>query len=170
MNCPSCGAVLQSDHNFCDSCGASVTAASLTTVASEQAQMRSDSGSAGQGASFADFATSANAGYGTTADVGSLTSRGFVASLFDFGFTSFVTTKVIKFVYVIFMILLGFGALGIAVVLFTISPILGIFGLIIIAPLYFFFYLALWRIFFELIIVVFRIAEDVRTIRNRAQP
>lgn len=173
MNCPSCGSTVQPGQRFCDDCGTSVEAiavASAASIGSEQTRMRSDSGSAAPGAAFADSGTSASTGYGATADFRSLTSKGFISSLFDFGFTSFVTTRVIRAVYVVLMILLGLAALGIAVVLFTVNPVLGIFGLVIIAPLYFFFYLALWRIFLELIIIIFRLADDVRTIRNRAQP
>jgi hypothetical protein len=94
-------------------------------------------------------------------------AKGFVSSLFDFGFTSFVAPKVIKVLYVLIMIVLGLGALGIVLEAFLVRAVLGIFALVIVAPLYFFILLALYRIVLELFMVIFRIAEDVRTIRDR---
>lgn len=94
-------------------------------------------------------------------------TKGFVASLFDFGFTSFVTTKVVKVLYVLIMVLLALGALGFVISAFAVKPILGIFVLLIAAPIVFFVYLAVWRIFLEILIIIFRIAEDLRAIRER---
>lgn len=95
-------------------------------------------------------------------------AKGFAASLFDFGFTSFVTPKVVKVVYVLIMILLGIGGIGSAIIAFELGgSIAGIFTLVIVAPLVFFVYLSLWRIALEMFIVVFRVAEDVRAIRER---
>lgn len=94
-------------------------------------------------------------------------TKGFVASLFDFGFTSFVTTKVVKVLYVLVMVLLALGALGFVISAFAVKPILGIFVLLIAAPIVFFVYLAVWRIFLEILIIIFRIAEDLRAIRER---
>jgi Domain of unknown function (DUF4282) len=94
-------------------------------------------------------------------------SKGFVASLFDFGFTSFVTPTVVKVLYVLIMIVLALTGLGFAVSAFTLNKIAGIFVLIVVAPLFFFVFLALYRIVLELFIVIFRIAEDLRAIRDR---
>jgi hypothetical protein len=94
-------------------------------------------------------------------------AQGFVASLFDFGFNSFVTPKVVKVVYVLIMVVLGLFGLACTGIAFVFKPILGIFVLIIVAPLFFFVYLALWRIALEIFVVVFRIADDLRAIRDR---
>jgi Domain of unknown function (DUF4282) len=94
-------------------------------------------------------------------------SKGFVASLFDFGFESFVTPKVVKVVYVLIMILIGLSALGFLAVAFHISVAFGIIALVILCPLYFFVYVALWRIALEIFMVIFRISDDVRSIRER---
>jgi hypothetical protein len=93
--------------------------------------------------------------------------KGFMASLFDFGFNSFVTPKVVKVVYVLIMILLALGELTFAVVAFRISPASGIIALLILCPVSFFVYLALWRILLEIFMVIFRIAEDLQAIRTR---
>ena len=106
------------------------------------------------------------AGYpAPTQDVAS--AKGFVSSLFDFGFNSFVTPKVVKVVYVLIMIVLGLAGLAFAVSAFTYSAIAGILVLLIVAPLFFFVYLALWRIALEIFVVIFRIADDLRAIRER---
>jgi Domain of unknown function (DUF4282) len=94
-------------------------------------------------------------------------AKGFVSSLFDFGFNSFVTPKVVKVVYVLIMIVLGLAGLAFAFSAFTYSAIAGIFVLLIVAPLFFFVYLALWRIALEIFVVIFRIADDLRAIRER---
>lgn len=90
-----------------------------------------------------------------------------MGSLFDFGFTSFVTPKVVKVLYPLIMILAGLGALGLAATAFSISTGLGIVALIIFAPLYFLVVVAIWRIALEFFIVIFRVAEDMRAIRER---
>ena len=95
-------------------------------------------------------------------------SKGFFRSLFDFQFQSFVTPMIIKVLYVLIMIVLGLAALGLALFGFLLGgPIVGIFALVIVAPLIFFIELALYRIILELFMVVFRIADDLRVIRNR---
>jgi hypothetical protein len=96
-----------------------------------------------------------------------VSAKGFVASLFDFGFNSFVTPKVIKFIYVLYMIVIGLGALSFLIFSFKVSAIFGIIALVILCPLYFIVSLAFLRIVLEFYIVVFRMAEDIRSIRNR---
>lgn len=124
-------------------------------------QERPDYGAApGQGAGYPGQAAGAPLPAQSSA-------RGFIASLFDFGFNSFVTPKVVKVVYVLITIVLGLVALVGVVFSFRISPIFGIIDLLILAPLGFFIYLALWRIALEIFIIIFRIADDLRTIRDR---
>ena len=94
-------------------------------------------------------------------------TKGFIGSLFDFGFTSFVTTKVVKVLYVLIMVLLSLTTLAFVISAFAAKPVLGIFVLVIVAPILFFVYLAVWRIFLEILIISFRIAEDLRAIRER---
>ena len=93
-------------------------------------------------------------------------AKGFIASLFDFGFDSFVTPKLIKVIYVLIMILIALSALGFALTAFRVNSGFGIISLIILCPLFFFVNLALWRIVLELFMVVFRIAADIRHIRE----
>jgi hypothetical protein len=97
------------------------------------------------------------------------TAKGFVGSLFDFGFNSFVTPKVVKVVYVLIMAGLALAEVGYLLFAFKESTIFGIISLLILCPLSFFVYLALWRILLELFIVIFRISDDLRTIRERGE-
>lgn len=96
-------------------------------------------------------------------------AKGIVGSLFDFGFTSFLTPKVIKVLYVLIMVVLGLAGLGSAFAAGQLSTVAGIFVLVIVAPVLFFVFLALYRIFLELFVVIFRIGEDLRTIRERGE-
>jgi hypothetical protein len=132
-----------------------------------------DAGYQGQDAGYgqAGYTTQA-AGY---ADQGATTrsttshasAKGFVGSLFDFGFTSFVTPKVVKVVYALIMAGLALAEVGYLIFAFKANAVFGIISLVILCPLSFFVYLALWRILLELFIVVFRIADDIRSIRER---
>jgi Domain of unknown function (DUF4282) len=167
--CRNCGLSLNADDAFCANCGQAAAADQSTAAPAagraayeEQGQPRSspgrgrDAGSPGQ----------ATAAYPAPSE-DRASSKGFVASLFDFGFTSFVTPTVVKVLYVLVMIVLALTGLGFAVGAFTLNKIAGIFVLIVVAPLFFFIFLALYRIVLELFMVIFRIAEDLRAIRDR---
>ena len=86
-------------------------------------------------------------------------TKGFFGSLFDMSFSSLVTTKVIKFVYVITLIVLTLLALALVFAAFRSSTGLGVAVLFIVAPLVWFFYLVYVRLFLEFIIAVFRVME-----------
>jgi hypothetical protein len=89
-----------------------------------------------------------------------LTHRGFFASLFDFSFTSLVTTRIIKVLYVISVIVIGLISLAFVVVSFHQSATLGLVVLVIVAPLEALFWLIYTRVIMELFIALFRIAEN----------
>jgi hypothetical protein len=125
-------------------------------------------GYSAQGAEYAEQATTYAEQPATTHSPASHASaKGFVGSLFDFGFNSFVTPKVVKVVYVLIMAGLALAELGYLIFAFRTSTVFGIISLVILCPLSFFVYLALWRILLELFIVIFRIADDIRSIRER---
>jgi len=96
-----------------------------------------------------------------------VSQKGFFRSLFDFGFNSFVTPKVIKVLYVLVMVVAGLGALGLLIAAFEVSPIVGILSLVIGCPIYLFLTVAFYRVVLEFFMVVFRMAEDMRAIRDR---
>jgi len=86
-------------------------------------------------------------------------NKSFFAILFDLSFTIFVTTRIIKFLFV-----LGVVASGLwAVALFLGFAQRGFFGFLaalIVTPIAFFLGVLASRIYTELLIVMFRIAEN----------
>jgi len=94
-------------------------------------------------------------------------ARGFLSALFDFSFTSFVTTRIIRVLYVLIFILALLTALVYTIVAFRLSAGFGLLTLVIGDPLFIIIVMALWRIVLESFVVRFRIAEDVRALRER---
>ncbi len=94
-------------------------------------------------------------------------ARGFLGALFDFSFTSFVTTRIIKVLYVLILVLTAITALFYTFLAFSASPLFGFLVLIIGDPLFIIIVMAFWRLVLEAFVVVFRIAEDVRALRER---
>ncbi len=92
-------------------------------------------------------------------------AKGLLRSLFDFGFTSLITLKVIRFVYALLVILLSIGAIFFFIAGIASGTISGILSSLIFVPLGYLVYLILTRIWMEILIVVFRLGEDVRAIR-----
>ncbi len=111
----------------------------------------------------------ATAGPGRRGDA--VRQLGFVRSLFDLSFSSFVTPKMIKVFYVIGFLLAALGALG-ALVSGVGSLVSGLrysrwgfafLGLIwtLLSPVIFIVELALVRMFLEVVMVLFKIKEDL---------
>ncbi len=92
--------------------------------------------------------------------------KGFFGSLFDFSFRSFITGKLIRVLYVLAVIGLALWSLAWLVSALVSQDggliFLGLIG----APLAFFFGLIYVRVLLELIIVIFRMGEDVRRIAS----
>jgi hypothetical protein len=100
--------------------------------------------------------------------------KGFFGALFDVSFTSFVTTRIIKVIYVITLVLIGLTALVFVVAAFDDSVGAGIFVLVIAAPLLSLLYVIYARVLLELVIAIFRImehtGEQVALLRGQAAP
>lgn len=108
--------------------------------------------------------------------------RGFFGSLFDLSFTSFVTTKLIKILYVLSLVILAIIYVAVAIALFaggggdsvTVnsdgtfdtdsggSVGLGLLWLFVLGPLMLFTYTLAYRVVFEIVVVLFRIFENTR--------
>jgi hypothetical protein len=93
-------------------------------------------------------------------------TTGFLGALFDFGFTSFVTPKIIKVLYMLVMIGTIVSAFAFTIVAFKASPAFGIVALVFCDPLIILVVLAICRIFLEFFVVIFRAAEDIRALRE----
>jgi hypothetical protein len=85
--------------------------------------------------------------------------KGFLAALFDASFSSLITTRVIKVLYVLSMVIIGIIALVFVGGAFSNSVASGIIVLLIVAPLLSLLYLIYVRVLLELVLVIFRILE-----------
>ena len=86
---------------------------------------------------------------------------GFFRALFDFSFTEFVTTRLIRLLYAIGVLVAA--AIAIAAILRGLNEGAGAAVIaLIFAPLIFLLVVILARVWLEIIIVVFRIAEYLR--------
>jgi hypothetical protein len=90
--------------------------------------------------------------------------KGFFASLFDINFSSLIIARIIKVVYVIAIILVGLGAIGEIITALASKRADVIILAIIFVPIVSLFSLIWIRILLELVIIIFRIGEDVRHI------
>lgn len=98
--------------------------------------------------------------------------KGFFAGLFDFSFETFVALKVMKVMYGLFLILLALGVLGglgASVVTMVQGEVLAGLGILIALPIVAILYLVLGRVYFELVIVAFKIAEDADEIARNTR-
>lgn len=98
--------------------------------------------------------------YAGSTDLGSQ-GKGFFSALFDFSFSSFVTPKIIKLVYVIATVLIGLGLLVFLITSLVTGEALAILMAIIIGPIVALIYLALMRMSLEMYFAVVRLSEDV---------
>ncbi len=89
--------------------------------------------------------------------------KGLFGALFDFSFSSFITTKLIKILYILAIAAAAVAALGLIANGFTEGFVAGI-GYTVVAVLMFLIYVITARVWLELVIVVFRISENVARI------
>jgi glycerol-3-phosphate acyltransferase PlsY len=90
--------------------------------------------------------------------------KGFLGALFDLSFSEFVTTKLVKILYILLLILVAIGlVIGLitsVISLFSRGGFLaGLMGLIF-TPIGALIWVIMARVWMEIIIVVFRIAEN----------
>lgn len=97
-----------------------------------------------------------------------MTAKGFLRSLYDFGFTSLITMRIIKFVYALLVISYSIVAVILLLVGLASGKPAGILLAIIFVPIFYLIYLIMLRIWMEVIVVFFKIGEDVHAIRHRA--
>ena len=95
-------------------------------------------------------------------------NKGFLATLFDLSFGEFVTTRVIKVLFILGVVFSGIGAFMVILAGFRGGALTGIVALLL-SPVVFFLYVLGTRIWCEIIVVLFRIAENTGKIANRPQ-
>lgn len=93
-------------------------------------------------------------------------AKGFFSRLFDLSFETFITTSIIKVLYIIFIVVAGLGALGYIGLGFSINAGAGVIFLIL-SPIFFLLYVIMARVWLEIVIVLFRINDQTaETARN----
>ena len=85
--------------------------------------------------------------------------KGFFPALFDFSFSSMVTVKIVKLLYILALAFSAIYALVFVLVGFADSAALGLVFLIL-SPGIFLIFAILSRVYLELIIVLFKIADN----------
>ena len=88
-------------------------------------------------------------------------AKGFVGSLFDLSFKSFITPKLIQVIYIILIVIAAIMTLGLIVSSFSQGAVAGIIALLL-SPIIFLIYVLFARVYLELVIVLFRIYEEIR--------
>jgi len=94
-------------------------------------------------------------------------ARGFLGALFDFGFTSFVTPRVVRVLYVLITIGTVVSALVFTILAFKASTPFGVLTLLFGDPLFILIVLAIYRMILEFFMVTHRAADDLRALRER---
>jgi hypothetical protein len=94
--------------------------------------------------------------------------KSFFGSLFDFSFSSFITPKIIKILFVIGLILTAIFTLFLIIFAFIGSIASGVVVLIF-SPVIFLLYVLAVRIYLELLIVIFRIQGDIAKIAEHTK-
>jgi uncharacterized membrane protein len=92
--------------------------------------------------------------------------KGFIGVLFDLSFSEFITTRVIKVLYII-----GIAVSAVFSIVFMFKGyawggIFGIIGTIVLSPVVFLLMVVLLRIYMEMVIVLFRIAENIQRLAH----
>lgn len=97
--------------------------------------------------------------------------KGYLKTLFDFSFSEFLTTKIVRILYIIYIIIIILaaiiGTIFSIIKFFEKATVYGILSLLftpIIAILLTILFISIGRIYAEMIIVIFRIAEFTRDI------
>ena len=88
-------------------------------------------------------------------------AKGFFGALFDVSFQTFITPKLVKFVYILIMVLVAVSYVGYVLTAFQVSFLLGLFVMFILGPLVAILILALYRVALEFFLAVIRMSEDI---------
>jgi len=97
-------------------------------------------------------------------------AAGFLSSLFDLSFTNFITTKLIKVLFVISIVLSALECLMLVAYAFQMmGTFAGILMLLIGAPLVFFVAVIYSRVLMEVLIVIFRCSEYLAEIAKQGR-
>jgi asparagine N-glycosylation enzyme membrane subunit Stt3 len=96
-------------------------------------------------------------------------ARGFLEALFDLSFTSFVTTRLVKVLYILAIVGAAVGCLMMVVGGFARGAVYGVVSLVILAPLFFLAVTIYARVLLEVVMVIFRIGEHAAEIAEQGR-
>lgn len=96
-------------------------------------------------------------------------AKSFFSSLLDMSFSDFITPKIIKILFVLAIIGSAIWGLVILVVGLASGSVGGILGGLIGAPILFVLAVIMSRVYLELLLVMFRIAENTGRLVEHAQ-
>ncbi|MCI0433601.1 MAG: DUF4282 domain-containing protein [Gemmatimonadetes bacterium] len=91
---------------------------------------------------------------------------GFLGSLFDFSFSNFITARLIKVLYALGLVVAGLCVMVMLTTAFGYGFMFGLLALLV-APILFLFIAMYMRVIMEVLIVVFRISENVARIADK---
>jgi len=97
-----------------------------------------------------------------------LEAKNFIRSLYDFSFSSFITLRVIRILYVLITIVYSLGALIVFAGLLLKHTVTDVIFAIIVVPIGYLIYLTVARIGLEVLMVIFNLGNDVRAMREGA--
>ena len=143
MFCTSCGATNLDDAEFCVNCGESMSQKEGKEKSSTPKGLK---------------------------NVSLIKKGGFLQALFDFSFNHFFTAKIIKLLYGLSIFSAGLVAVLFIIFGFSASTGFGIFALLVGAPLIFLSAVICCRIYLELMVAIFRIAEALAHRGEKAEP
>lgn len=154
QTCPVCGSPVGPGERFCRTCGTSLSA--------------SAPGESGPTPSPTGGTYAAAPGAPMPAAAPPVTGAGFFQALFDLSFSEFITTRIIKVLYVLAII--GVGLFSLAIFLsFARAGVGGLIIGLIVAPLVFLLYVIFARVWLELVMIIFRIADYTRQIAQQGR-
>ncbi len=93
--------------------------------------------------------------------------RQLFESLFDLSFSEFVTIRIVKFLFVLGLLIAGAYTLFVGVAMLMQGGLTALFSLVLM-PLMFFVCVLGLRVYLEIIIVLFKIAENTSIMAGRA--
>lgn len=93
-------------------------------------------------------------------------SKGFFKTLFDTSFSEFMTEKIIKFLFILGIIIISLFTLGVVIGGFANNTKTGLLFLVL-SPLIFLFLLICHRVYCEILIVLFKIADYLKEINRK---
>jgi len=86
-------------------------------------------------------------------------AKGFIGALFDLPFTTFITTKIIKVLYIIAIVFAGLYALASLGYGYAAGGVIGMVVGLVISPIVFLVGVILARVYMEVVMVIFRGVE-----------